>query len=301
MSHYNFETPGHVRLRVDNKSGEVRLRARPGSTTDVEVTGTGSSGQELEGGTRVEHQRDEGGSVHTVVVEVPSPQGFMRSLATWGASVTVRVNLPEGAEIQVSTAAGDIGAEGAYGEARLGTASGDISVDRVSGDLSASTASGEIKASLVEGKTELTTASGDVVCDLLHGPARIRTASGDVAVREAHAHLSTQTASGDVRVGELRDGCQLQTASGDQELERAVSGHAQLQTMSGDLVVGVPRGTDVAVDAETMTGNLSSEIELSTEPPGNEPTGLAGAGPGGHRLELKARTVTGDLVIKRVP
>ena len=301
MSQYNFETPGHVRLRVDNKSGDVRLRARPGLTTDVEVTGTGSSGQELEGGTRVEHQKGEGGSVHTVVVEVPSPREFLRSLTTWGASVTVRVDLPEGADIDVSTAAGDIGAEGAYGEARLGTASGDISVDRVSGDLNASTASGEIKASLVKGKAELTTASGDVGCDLLHGPARIRTASGDVAVREAHAHVSTQTASGDVRVGELRDGCQLQTASGDQELERAVSGRAQLQTMSGDLVVGVPSGTDVAVDAETLTGNLSSEIELSAERPSKEPTGLAGTEPDGRHLELKARTVTGDLVIKRVP
>lgn len=303
MSHYNFGTPGHVRLQVDNKSGDVRVRARPGMTTEVEVTGVGSLGADLEAATRVEHRESDDASGHTVVIEVPNPTRLLRP-SSWNASVTVRIDVPDGADIEISTAAGDIAAEGAYGEARLNTASGDITVGDTSGDLNANAASGEIRARSVGGKAELSTASGDIDCEVLHGPARARTASGDVTIKKAHSHVSAQTASGDVRLGELQDGCHVQTASGDQELERAVSGRARLHTMSGDLRVGVPRGTSVAVEAETMTGNLSSEIDLSQEQPSAAGDAVAAGTEGdgqGRSLQVNARTVTGDLTITRVP
>ena len=302
MSHYKFETPGHVELRVKNKTGDVRLRARAGTTTEVEVEGTGSSGEELEANTRVEHLGGEG-QAHSIVVDVPSPRGLLRSLAAWNGSVTVRVELPEGADIEVSTAAGDISAEGVFGQARLTSTSGDVSVTRVEGDLHAHTASGNIRAGSVQGRAEANTASGTVGCELLHSPGRFRTASGDVEVGTAHAHVTAQTASGDVHITELFDGCQLQAASGDLELERAVSGRAKLQTVSGDVTVGVPRGTAVAVDAESLSGDLSSEIELDTEalPDAGEGLGGPAGGANDRSLELSARTVSGDVLIKRVP
>ncbi len=301
MSHYKFETPGHLELRVDNKTGDVRLRARPGTTTEIEVIGTGSGGEELVGNTRVERSGED--LAHTIVIDVPSPRGLLRSLAIWNGSVTVRVELPEGADIDVSTGAGDISADGAFGHARLASASGDVSVTSVDGDLHANTASGEIRTGSVQGRAEANTASGTIGCELLHGPTRLRTASGDITVKTARAHVSAQTASGDVRITELFDGCQLQAASGDLELERAVSGRAKLQTMSGDVTVGVPRGTAVAVDAESLTGDLSSEIELDTERPLGEAEGPGGPTSEAHerRLELSARTVSGDVLIKRVP
>ena len=302
MSHYKFETPGHLELRVDNKAGDVRLRARPGTTTEVEVIGTGSGGEDLVHNTRVEHHSGED-LAHSVVIDVASPRGLLRSLATWNGSVTVRVELPEGADIDVSTRAGDISADGAFGDARLASASGDVSVTSVGGDLHANTASGDIRAGSVQGKAELNTASGTVGCELLHGPTRLRTASGDIAVKAARAHVSAQTASGDVHITEVLDGCQLQTASGDLEVERAVSGRAKLQTMSGDVTVGVPRGTAVAVDAQSLTGELSSEIDLDAERPPREADGPGGAADeaGDRWLELNARTVSGDVLIKRVP
>jgi DUF4097 and DUF4098 domain-containing protein YvlB len=299
MSHYSFETPSPLRLRVENKLGDVYLLARPGSTTVVEVTGGGHSGEEMAGRTRVEHYA---GSAQpdTIVVEVPNPQVLLRSLSSLGGWVAVRVELPEGTEVDISTAAGDIRADGAFGQAKLVSASGDIWAARIAGDFSANTASGDVGAGTVSGGTEVGTASGSVTLEMAQGPAHIRTASGDVTVQGSGGPVSVQTASGDVRIGEVLNGCQVKTASGDQELGRAVSGKARLETMSGDLRVGVPKGTAVSVELETITGALSSEIELSAERPGSQ-EGSRGAGADEPFLELSARTVTGDVKIKRLP
>ena len=77
-------------------------------------------------------------------------------------------------------------------------------------------------------------------------------------------------------VGELASGCQFQTASGDQRVKRLVAGQARFETVSGNMTVGIARGTVVAVDAETVTGALSSDIELDANqdaPPGPDGPG----------------------------
>lgn len=301
MSHYSFDTPGKLVLRIDNKCGDVRLLARPGTSTEVDVDGIGASASQLVDATEVEHRpsRDEAGT-DVVVVNVPRPGGILRSLLNVNSPVTVSVHLPEGADVEVSTAAGDITADGAFGGATLNTASGGIRVTAVSGDLHANTASGDFSVVSVTGKAELASASGDIDCGTLEGRARIRTASGDVSVKVGRSHVTVESASGDVRIGEISDGCQVKTASGDQELERAVSGRARLETMTGDVTVGVARGTMVEVDAETLSGSISSDIALGDERPAPPAPDSAGADHDNAWLELRARTVSGDLTIKRV-
>jgi len=90
---------------------------------------------------------------------------------------------------------------------------------------------------------------------------------------------------------------------GDLEVESAVPGRAKLQTTSGGATVGVPGRTAVAVDAESLTGDLSSEIELDAKgPPGETECAGGPTGTADERwLELSTRTVSGDMLIKRVP
>ena len=60
--------------------------------------------------------------------------------------------------------------------------------------------------------------------------------------------------------------------------------------MSGDVTVGVPSGRGVAVDARSMSGELSSEIELDGErsAPGD-----------GTVVRVTAHSVSGDVEILR--
>ena len=63
------------------------------------------------------------------------------------------------------------------------------------------------------------------------------------------------------------------------------------------MTIGVARGTAVMVDAESLSGNLSSEIDLcSDEAARPEPNQE-----GGRRLDLRAHSVSGDVRIQRAP
>ncbi|MGH9106314.1 MAG: DUF4097 family beta strand repeat-containing protein [Acidimicrobiales bacterium] len=297
MIHQRFDTPGKVEVRVANEAGDVRLATHGEPATEVEVIATGEGAQALLGQIRVDHR--ELGGHHQVVVEVPSRGGLLRSLLGTGVDVTVAVVLPDGGAIEVATASGDISADGRFSDARAHTASGDVFVRSVEGDLYARSASGDLVVSSVQGATEVTTASGSVRCESLGRASQVKTASGDVTIGSAGGRVMVQTASGDIFLGELASDCQLQTASGDQRIERAVRGEARLQTVSGDVTVRVARGTQVAVDAETVTGGLSSEIDLASEKP--PATDDEEEEEGGQRVEIRARSVTGDLRVERAP
>jgi DUF4097 and DUF4098 domain-containing protein YvlB len=291
MIQQQFETPGSVFLRVSNKAGPVEVHTHDDAATEVEVSAVGEGESEAVAQTRIEHVETDQG--HRVVVEVPGRTGLLRSWTRRGTTVQVTVRLPEGASIELGTASGRLAAQGRYGPADVSTASGDLSVDRVDGDLRARSASGYVTIGSVTGRSNIQSASGDVHCQAAEGGGEVKTASGDVRVDAAGAGLRVQTASGDVSVGDLPAGCVVKTASGDLRVGRLSGGRAELETVSGDIDVAVARGAIVAVDATTVNGSLNSDIDLDSEEP--EPTG-----PGEPaRLELKARTVSGNLRIER--
>jgi DUF4097 and DUF4098 domain-containing protein YvlB len=164
--------------------------------------------------------------------------------------------------------------------------------------MTARSASGDISVGEVSGEADLTTASGDVSCGTLNSGGRVKTASGQVAVKSARGYLAVQSASGDLKAGQLDGGCKFHTATGSQTVERLVSGEVTFETVSGDLCLGVARGTAVAVEVNTLSGELSSEIELD----GDEFASPDGPGEAGYPLlNLRARSVSGDVRIMRAP
>jgi DUF4097 and DUF4098 domain-containing protein YvlB len=306
MVQRSFETPGHVQLRIDNRAGEVIVRSRPGPTTDVEV-GTADLPAELLELVRVDHQHLDGGD--RVVVEVPDTAGghlgghrfrvlvpglgdLLRSSFGTDDRARVVVHVPEGATLEVRTTVGDITADGSFGTARLETRSGNVAVGRIEGDLLLRSHSGDLNVQWVTGEARINSASGDVRCGAIAGGA-VRTASGDVDVQSSSGALSVHTASGDVVAGQVSGGCELKSASGDQRVDRLVAGRAQLESVSGDMTVGIARASWVAVDAETVSGDLYSEIDLDADRP---PPAWGTDGP---KVDLKARSVSGDLRIVR--
>ena len=292
MRQERFDTPGQVELVVDNKLGDVRLRSHPGATTEVELRGHGAQGDEIVERARVEHQTS--GANDRVVVEVPHQSGWL-----WrgGSSVAVTVRLPEGALADLETVSGTVSAEGRLGAATVRTTSGDISLATVDGDLVSRTTSGDITVGPVTGDADISTTSGFVRCGAVGRGVQVKTASGDVVVGSAGLRFIADTTSGDVTVDELADGCEVKTTSGDLRVRRLVAGKAELKTISGDVIVGIARGTAVMIDAESLSGSLSSEIELYPDEPG---PGAADESEG-PRAELRARSISGDVRIQRAP
>jgi len=136
--------------------------------------------------------------------------------------------------------------------------------------------------------TKVNSASGDVSIENT-AEASVNTASGDVELGRVSESGTVRSASGDVRIGELEGDVKVKTASGDQHVESAVRGKVSLQTASGDLAIGIRRGSKLWVDASSMSGDTSSELELGDAP-------SEGDGP---LVELKAKTMSGDIEIRR--
>jgi hypothetical protein len=269
MRRETFATPGPVSLELRVPAGEVEVDATAEvaeTTVELEPLGGEAAAAAVEAA-RVE-LRDRRDGSYEVLVEVRPERRF--GLFRDSPEVRVAVRCPAGARLAVSTASADVRARGRFAAADVEAASGDVEIDEVEGEAQAQAASGGVSIRHAGG-ARVNTASGDVELGRLAGEGRVRTASGDVLVGLAESSLDVQTASGDQRVDEV------------------ASGRVTLRAASGDVVVGVRRGVGVWIDASSMSGSTSSELDLGGEPGGaEEPT-----------VELRVTTMSGDVRIVR--
>jgi DUF4097 and DUF4098 domain-containing protein YvlB len=138
------------------------------------------------------------------------------------------------------------------------------------------------------GAVEIDVASGDVAFDEVEAQARVNTASGDVELRRVGS-AKVNSASGDVRIDESGP-VEANTASGDIQLRSVTSGEVKLHSASGDLEVGIAMGSRLWIDAQSLSGDASSELELEAAPSGGED---------GPLVELRAQTMSGDIAVRR--
>jgi DUF4097 and DUF4098 domain-containing protein YvlB len=266
-----FETPGHVLLDVRIPEGTVDVATTEADRTVVELTGPDDD--ELRDLARIDCRERDGRYEVDVTVDDRRGLGFgLRFLMQ--RSYRLEVTLPPGADLRVSTGSADLRARGHYGLVDVESGSGDVEVEQSAGNASVKSASGDVLLRAVDGDVDVSTASGDVNVELLRGSGRIRCASGDVRVAEAASELTVQTASGDQEIGSVADG------------------RVTLQSASGDMRIGIKQGSRVWVDAKSMSGDTSSELELGDAP---EATGEEE----GPLVELRATAMSGDIRVVR--
>ena len=266
-----FHTPGPLLVDVKVPSGRVELESVDGDETIVELRPLrdGGAGREAIEEATVELREEAGRQRVVVDVERRKLWGITFEI---NREVEVRVLAPHGADAEVAVASADVGGRGRFGAVSVKTASGDVGVERVDGNARIKTASGDVSLVRVGGAVEVQSASGDVALLDVGGNARIRSASGDVFVREADADVS------------------VNTASGDQRVEAVAAGRVELKSASGDLWIGVRQGSRVWVDARSMSGETSSELDLDAAP---------AAANDGPLVEISATSMSGDVRIAR--
>src|SRR6266540_744871 len=107
---------------------------------------------------------------------------------------------------------------------------------------------------------DVRTKSADLQAHGEYSTVDVKTASGDVSIQQARADVRVKTASGDVHIRDAGDSITANTISGDQRLEAVFRGRMDLRAVSGDISVGVRRGSRVFVDANTVSGSTVSEL-----------------------------------------
>lgn len=270
MRSETFKTPDKVRLELEIPAGRIEVEAVESDETHVELEALSDSMRDLVEEARIGSTRR--GEQDDVIVAVRERRGFFLSFDR--AQIRLRVTCPYGAELDIRTKSADVEARGQYGSAEIKTASGDVEVQESRGDVRVKTASGDVRVETVAGTLDVNSASGDLVVDNVGGPTNVQLVSGDLYIREAG------------------DSVRANTVSGDQRLEMVSKGRLDLNAISGDIGVGIRRGSRLYVDANTVSGSTSSELDLGDAP-------MSAPDEQAPLVELFAKTVSGDVRIDR--
>ncbi len=270
MIRERYDTPGRLTLDLRLPEGRIDVKTVDGAVTEIELDARGNEDEvrDLLEGARVEARETSDG--HEVIVDVEDRRrigfGFWRRV-----DVRLTVRAPHGAKLRAETASADVQCRGRLSSVEVNTASGDVELDEIDDDAAIKTASGDVEIDEVGGALAVSTASGDIEVARAGGDAAAKTASGDVMIRDAGAGVTAATASGDQRIGAVRQGA------------------VTLQSASGDIEVGIRKGSNLWVDARSMSGQTSSELELSDAPSEDD----------APLVELRATSMSGEIRIVR--
>ena len=161
--------------------------------------------------------------------------------------------------------------------------------------VSIDSASADLEAADLSGSKQFRTASGDMRLERMAGAVQVETVSGDVELQgQAQIELGAKSVSGDfrIRVPKLRK-LEMSTTSGDVWLDAELSGDGPfaLRSISGDVTIVGRAG--FRVEAESITGDMSSDIPSKRESsPGRKVLIVGRSGP-----TLAFKSVSGDLEI----
>ena len=272
MTEHHFDTPKPIDLLTEIGRGSVAVRATETAETRVEITGRDAD--------QVTVRQDDD---HVSVVGPRQRPGF------GGDRLDVVVTLPTGSRIAVRTGSADIAVTGTVDTARLKSGSGDVRLEAADGAVLVETGSGDVRLDTVRGDLKVKSGSGDVAVPVAEGGATISTGSGDIRLGRTGGPVVVKTGSGDLEVRAAGGDVAMTTGSGDLVIGRAARGRVTVKAASGDVRLGVPSGVPVWTDISTVSGKIRSDL-----------TGAGRPAEGVDHLEVRAKTVSGDVVLSEV-
>jgi DUF4097 and DUF4098 domain-containing protein YvlB len=260
MQDQTFNVTGPVRLDLRIPHADVTVATGGADSASVSLGGGGKSADDVT--VSCERRGD------TDVVTVSAKQS---GLFRFRRAVDVAVRLPEGSAVSVTTAAGGIVCTGPLGAVRVETASAGVRIPQAA-------------------SVDVVGVSGEVAVGRVAGEASVKTVSGAIEVDDVRGRLVLRTVSGRIRVRGAGGDVEARSVSGDVALQRLEQGVVRLDSVSGDVSLGVRKGVAVWLDLDSASGDVRSEL------------GPSGEGPADGRpvLELRGRTVSGDLRVTPV-
>jgi DUF4097 and DUF4098 domain-containing protein YvlB len=254
----SFISSGPVRAKIATLSGDITVHASEGPELEITLSATSSKYHYLLGAAEIKFDAAD----NQLDVRTRARSGLSRGKdgkkKSWfdfgGSDLDVFVVLPQGSTLQIKTISGDSSLEGPFD---------DIDVSSISGDV------GVIES-----------------CNSLD----VRTASGDVGVGPVDTVMKCRTASGDVQCLSAAAKTEIVCASGEVNIMANQPGQLTVKVVSGDVHVSVARGLCVDVHGNTVSGEMSSDIDLDAT--GDTSTNE-------EEIAIKITTVSGDIRIDK--
>jgi len=277
-----FDTPEPISATVEVVVGDVRVTATERPDTVVEVRPS-DPGADLDvkaaEQTRIEYTEGR--------LLVKAPKQTRLGLFGKPGSIDVEIQLPTGSQLHGSSALAGFTATGTLGEVRIKTSIGDLTLERT-GPLDVSTATGEIKVAAVTGPASVSTSSGTLRIGEVNGDATVKNSNGDCLIGAVTGNLRVNASNGDITVERAGGDVTATTANGAVRIGEVRRGQVSLKSAFGELEVGVAPGAAAYLDLNTRFGNVHNRLDVAGEPAAGE-----------EKVEIRARTSFGDIVIRR--
>ncbi len=181
----------------------------------------------------------------------------------------------------------------------LRTQRGEITIEKLDGMVQARTRHGDVNLRHLRGDITVSVDRGDLYgSDLQANQAQFSTVNGDLHLNNTRAENLTITLThGDACLERVAvHNLKLETVRGDIEVEltEPVRGEVRLSTVSGDISLAIPDGSDCTLTMRTSAGNLLCDLECRDLRKGwGTLEGVCGEGTG----TLSMEAVHGDLEI----
>ena len=284
-------------VRINGVNDDIELVPGPGEIITVEATrhaggwngnAAAAALQRLEVVTEVQGD--------TLVIDL-RPGNRLTGAFGRAPSVSLRVAVPANTRIEAAVVSGDIAVTGVRGDLSLRTLSGDVRAEGVSGDLRVSSTSGDVRIRDHRGPLAAETTSGKISASGTISGARLSTVSGDIELEGGSDDLTARTISGAIAV---RTGARvhltLDSTSGDIVFEGPLAPNSAsvINTISGNVRMGLTDLADLRLEVSTTSGELSSDLPLADHAPERRRLSAV-IGPGTANLTIT--TTSGDVEI----
>ena len=274
MSEHHFETHHPVGLLVEIGKGSVKVQATDTTESHVEVSGRDADQ------VRVDQAGDQ--------ISVVAPK--MRTGFLSGDSrLDVTITIPTDSDVVLRTGSADITVDGTVGTSQVRSGSGDVQVEAFGRPSVVETGSGDIRIDDARAELRIKSGSGNVNIGAAGAAVAVSTGSGDVEIGTSSGPTVVKTGSGDLKVVDALSDVSLTTGSGDLVVRSAQRGRITAKGASGDIRLGIPAGVPVWTDISTVSGAIHSNL-----------TGAGQPQAGADHVEVRAKTVSGDVVLTEV-
>jgi DUF4097 and DUF4098 domain-containing protein YvlB len=302
----DLETGGKVTVAGSGGSSVVVAYKLSSCFPDCDIRFT-ESGNGLRVETRFAHS---GNRTADVDLDIRVPSSFDVALDSMGGAISISgvsgkfsgetkggeitLDLVSG-EANLVTMGGEIRVTNSKLDGRLKTMGGPVTIENVEGDVKGSSMGGDVRYKNVRGKdgklasppnvgdpglhdvttdtVQISTMGGEITTEDAPDGADVMTMGGNIEIKSARNFVRAKTMGGDITIGSIDGWVQATSMGGNIEVTVAgKGGDVTLTSMSGEIVLHVPRGFGMKLDLEiAYTKNSSKEYRI-TAPGGHAPS-----------------------------
>jgi len=273
------------KLTLSNISGQIDVAVWKEAQVKIEAVKTSKADsleKAKENAAKVTIEVTKEGDIVRVETKYPKNSGN-----SWGGdkinvSVDYKIWVPDQAAVEIKSVSGDVTVAPLGGKAK---------VDCVSGNVDLGGAAG----------AEIKLVSGDLKMENIAGDAFIKAVSGNIDITKIKGSIEADAVSGDIELLDVSEAqaVDVKTVSGNVIYIGSIKagGRYELKTHSGDVRMTLPAGSAFDLEANTFSGDIDSDFEITVVGKISPKEIRGTVGKGGATVALK--TFSGNVDLKK--